>query len=118
MKNVYACLLGNWVNLSTDDTATIGEDHVSAFVNLLLNSKNSIKSVFFILSPPSIRITSTNQHRTLPRSFLPHLLASLFYHIHSIDSIAVLHPIYLLILTDYILVSIYIVLTYPYFDWT
>ena len=30
MKNVYACLLGNWVNLSTDDTATIGEDHVSA----------------------------------------------------------------------------------------
>lgn len=30
MKYVYACLIGEWVNLSTDDTVKIGEDRVSA----------------------------------------------------------------------------------------
>lgn len=30
MKNIYACLLGNWINLSLDDTVKMGENRVSA----------------------------------------------------------------------------------------
>lgn len=31
MKNVYACLLGNWVNLSADKSVKMGEKQVSAY---------------------------------------------------------------------------------------
>ncbi|XVG95208.1 hypothetical protein ACGCUP_07225 [Eubacteriales bacterium KG125] len=30
MKNIYACLIGEWVNLSADDTVKMGEDMLSA----------------------------------------------------------------------------------------
>ena len=30
MKSVYACLLGNWTNLSSDSSVKMGENRVSA----------------------------------------------------------------------------------------
>ena len=32
MKNVYACLLGEWVNLNDDPNCTIGENHASPYL--------------------------------------------------------------------------------------
>lgn len=32
MKNIYACLLGNWVNLNDDPDCVMGENKVSPYI--------------------------------------------------------------------------------------